>query len=86
LNLTVKLTALTSLTSVSISALLDSGATRNFISPEFIQKHNLETTPIPVHNVNGTPNENGAITEELEALLTFGWHTERACFAVANLG
>ncbi|KAF8319564.1 uncharacterized protein EI90DRAFT_3132437 [Cantharellus anzutake] len=78
----MKLTALTSLASVSVSALLDSGATGNFISPEFIRKHNLETTqlpqPIPVCNVDGTPNENGAITEELEALLTFGRHTEQA--------
>ncbi|KAF8318344.1 uncharacterized protein EI90DRAFT_2978865 [Cantharellus anzutake] len=56
------------------------------MSPEFIQKHKLKTTPlpqpIPICNVDGTPNKNGAITEELEALLTFGWHTERARFAV----
>ena len=76
LNLTVKLTTLTSLASVSVSALLDSGATGIFVSPEFVRRHKLETTPlprpIPVRNVDGTPNENGAITEELEALLTFG--------------
>jgi len=90
LSLAVKLTTLTSLATVSVSALLDSGATGNFVSPEFVRKHGLETTPlpqpIPVRNVDGTPNENGAITEELEALLTFGRHTERARFAVANLG
>ncbi|KAF8330204.1 uncharacterized protein EI90DRAFT_3124688 [Cantharellus anzutake] len=83
-------TALPSLTAVTISALLDSGVTGNFISPDFIQKHRLETTPlpqpIPVCNVDGTPNKNGAITEELEALLTFGQHTEWARFAVRSTG
>ena len=90
LNLAIKLTTTTSLATVSVSALLDSGATGNFVSPEFVRRHRLETTPlpqpVPVRNVDGTPNENGAITEELEALLTFGRHTERARFAVANLG
>jgi len=89
LNLAVKLTTLTSLATVPMSVLLDSGAMGNFISPEFVRRHRLETTPlpqpVPVRNVDGTPNENGAITEELEALLTFGQHTERARFAVANL-
>jgi hypothetical protein len=90
LNLAVKLTTLTSLATVSVSALLDSGAMGNFVSPEFVRRHRLETMPlpqpIPIRNVDGTPNENGAITEELEALLTFGWHTERARFAITNLG
>jgi hypothetical protein len=90
LNLSVKLTSLTSFATISMLALLDSGAMGNFMSPEFVKRHKLETTPlpqpIPVRNVDGTLNENGAITEELEALLTFGRHTERARFAIANLG
>ncbi|KAF8331729.1 uncharacterized protein EI90DRAFT_2919858 [Cantharellus anzutake] len=69
LNLAVKLTTLTSLATVSVSALLDSGATGNFVSPKFVRKHGLEMTPlpqpIPVCNIDGTPNKNGAITEEL---------------------
>src|SRR5258708_5622797 len=90
LNIQVKLTSLTSLASVSTSALLDSGATGMFINQSFVQKHQLETTPLPqpvlVHNVNGSPNENGSVTEEVHVILRFGRHSERAHLAVANLG
>ena len=47
-----------------------------FVNRDFVRRHNLETTPlpgpIPVHNVDRTPNENGFITEEVEALLRIG--------------
>ena len=90
LNLQVELTSTTSLTSVSTSTLLDSSATGMFISQDFIQKHGLETSllaqPVPVRNMDGTLNENRSITEEVEVILHFSKHTERACFAVTNLG
>ena len=44
LNIQVELT---SLTSISMSMLLDSGATGMFINWSFMQKHQLETTPLP---------------------------------------
>src|SRR5258708_30457118 len=47
LNIQVKLTSLTLLTSISMSVLLDSGATGMFINWSFVQKHQLETTPLP---------------------------------------
>ena len=76
LNLSVELTSTTSLRSVTTSALLDSGATGMFIGRDFVQRHNLETSPlaqpVPVHNVDGSLNENGSITEEVEVLLCFG--------------
>src|SRR5258708_35823748 len=60
LNVQVKLTPLTSLASISTSALLDSGATSMFINRSFVQKHQLETTPLPqpvlVHNIDGSAN------------------------------
>ena len=90
LNIQVQLTSLTSLASVSTSALLDSGATGMFINRTFVQKHQLETTPLPqpilVRNVDGSPNENGSVTEEVHITLCFGRHSERAHLAVANLG
>ena len=90
LNIQVQLTSLTSLASVSTSALLDSGATGMFINRSFVQKHQLETTPLPqpilVRNVDGSPNENGSVTEEVHITLRFGHHSERAHLAVANLG
>src|SRR6266436_3817339 len=63
LNIQVRLTSLTSLTSVSTSVLLDSRATGMFINWSFVQKHQLETTllpqPVLMHNVDSSPNENG---------------------------
>src|SRR5258708_10438993 len=67
LNIQVKLTSLTSLASISMSALLDSGATGMFINQSFMQKHQLATTPLPqpvlVPNVNSSTNENGSVIE-----------------------
>jgi hypothetical protein len=61
-----------------------------FISREFVHKHQLPTTPlsssVPVHNVDGTENRDGPITEEVDVILSFGDHSERCKLAVANLG
>src|SRR5258705_5506519 len=90
LNIQVELTSLTSLTSISTSALLDSRATGMFINRSFVQKHQLETTPLPqpilIHNVNSSPNENRSVMEEVHVTLHFGCHSKRAHLAVANLG
>src|SRR6266436_3622911 len=87
--MSVELRASASLHSVSTSTLLDSGVTGMFVNQAFAQKHKLETrplpNPVPVHNVDGTPNENGSITEEVEVILWYGQHTEKVCLAVANL-
>src|SRR5260221_661559 len=72
-----------------MSALLDSGATGMFINWSFVQKHQLETTPLPqlvlMRNVDGSPNENGSVMEEVHITLCFGRHSKRAHLAVANL-
>src|SRR5260221_2721967 len=89
LNIQVELASLTSLTSVSTSALLDSRATSMFINQSFMQKHELETTPLPqpvlVHNVDGSPNENRSVMEEVHITLCFRHHSQIAHLAVANL-
>src|SRR5258708_38776884 len=89
LNIQVKLTSLTSLASISMSVLLDSGATGMFINQSFMQKHQLETTPLPqpvlICNGDSSPNENGSVMEEVHVTLCFGCHSERAHLAVANL-
>src|SRR5260221_3517004 len=81
---------LTSLASMSTSVLLDSRATSMFINQSFVQKHQLETIPLPqpvlVHNVDGSANENGSVTEEVHITLHFRHHSERAHLAVMNLG
>src|SRR5258708_2453472 len=90
LNIQVKLTSLTSLASISTSALLDSRATSMFINWSFVQKHQLETTPLPqpvlMCNIDGSANENRSVTEEVHITLHFGHHSERAHLAAANLG
>src|SRR5258705_3698629 len=90
LNMSVELRTTTSLCSISTSALLDSGATGMFVNRAFAQKHKLETSPlpnpVPVHNIDGTPNENGSITEEVEVILQYGQHMEKEHLAVTNLG
>src|SRR5260370_19680039 len=47
LNIQVELASLTSLASISTSALLDSGATGMFIDQSFVHEHQLDTTPLP---------------------------------------
>src|SRR5258707_13055180 len=88
LNIQVELTSLPSLASISTSTLLDSRATGMFINWSFMQKHQLETTPLPqpvlVHNVDGSPNENGSVTEEVHITLHFRHHSERAHLVVAT--
>src|SRR5258705_1034839 len=90
LNIQVELTSLTLLASISTSTLLDSGATGMFINQSFMQNHRLETTPLPqpilVCNVNGSPNENGSVMEEVHITLHFRHHSERAHLAAGNLG
>ena len=54
-------------------ALLDCGATDLFINPTFVARNHLTTKalsrPIPVHNVDGSPNEAGNISEVVDVLL-----------------
>ena len=71
-------------------ALLDSGATALFIDTEFVKKHQLKIRKlpraIPVYNVDGTLNQGGSITHEVDFLMTFQGHKERATFLMCDLG
>jgi hypothetical protein len=75
---------------ISLSALLDSGATGLFLDTKFVKEQNLNTRklpkPIPVYNVDGTLNQGGSIQEELDLIVRFQNHTEKATFAVCDLG
>jgi hypothetical protein len=89
-KISVRLRSIHSGVTHSVAALLDSGATGMFIDREFVQRNSLETRPIlkptPVYNVDGTPNRNGSICEEYEAILEIGSHSERVSLAVTSLG
>jgi len=73
-----------------VRALVDSGATGLFIDSGFVREQKLTTReisqPIPVRNVDGTYNENGAIREVVDLILRYRGHAERAPFAVTSLG
>ena len=61
-----------------------------YADAEFVNKNSLPTRklqrPIPVFNVDGSPNEAGAITEILDTILRFRDHSERIQLAVTQLG
>jgi RNase H-like domain found in reverse transcriptase/Reverse transcriptase (RNA-dependent DNA polymerase)/Integrase zinc binding domain/Chromo (CHRromatin Organisation MOdifier) domain len=71
-------------------ALVDCGATGLFIDSEYARTNNVTTRsltrPIPVFNVDGTPNEAGMIREVADVVLRHKDHSERAQFAVTQLG
>jgi len=71
-------------------ALLDTGATENFIDHTTVVKLCLGTKklpyPRPVFNVDGTLNRHGTITHACDLLVTKGNKRERQRFYVTNLG
>ena len=74
----------------TLQALVDCGATGVFMHPRFADAHGFTrrklSAPIPVFNVDGSPNENGSISEVVDLVLRFKDHTERMLFAVTNIG
>ena len=75
---------------INLQALLDSGATGLFLDTQFVRKNKLNTRrlprAIPVYNVDGTLNQGGSIKEEVDVMLTYKDHTEKATFAICDLG
>ena len=72
------------------SALLDSGATHNFIDTRAIKSLGLGTRilsqPRIVHNVDGTINQEGTITHYCNLWVRQGKQATKLGFFVANLG
>ena len=70
--------------------LVDSRATRLFINSDYVWNNwiNMKSLawPIPVNNVDGTPNEQGLICMVVELMLTYEGHSEWVVFAVACIG
>src|SRR5882724_13243652 len=70
-----------------ISALIDSGATGQFIDIDYVWSENLHTQhlprAIPVYSVDG--NEVGYITEVIDLIVQYGDHSERATFHVTGI-
>jgi len=73
----------------STEAMVDTGATGDFIDQDFITRAKLPTCklsqPIPVYNVDGTLNEAGSIREVIDMIMTYDRHSERILLAVTRL-
>jgi len=74
----------------SVKALLDSGATGNFIDKDFVHTKGISTQniswPIPMFNMNGSPNKAGQISKVVDVVLRYKTHSERTLLAISNLG
>ena len=70
-------------------ALIDSGATTNFVNRTFVEKHNLITTKLAnlyeVRNADGTSNKAGNITHAIQAYMEIDMHKHTQYLLVANL-
>ena len=75
---------------VQTEALVDSGATANFIDKSFAEKNNLElrklATPYHVQNADGTPNAAGTIKHFVLAQVEIGDHRSSHFLFVTQLG
>jgi len=73
----------------SVKALLDSKATGNFIDRDFIHAKDINTQsishPIPVYNVDSSPNETGQISKVVDVVLHYKTYSERTLFTVSSL-
>jgi len=63
-----------------MKALIDTGATGQFINIEYVCSNELQTYCLPcslaVYSVDGTPNEAGHITEAVDLVVCYKDHTD----------
>ena len=74
---------------VQTEALVDSGATTNFLDRRFVEKNHLVTTklatPYKVTNADGTPNKSGRITHYVRTYLGIGTHCLKHLCLITDL-
>jgi hypothetical protein len=80
----------TAVKQAELLAFVDSRATENFVSPDFIKQHNLGTTklriPRRLHNVDGSKNSIGRITEYMDLEVQTGGLSQIHRFFITELG
>ena len=73
-----------------LQALLDSGATNNFISPLTVNHFKLSTYELPkskvIHNVDGTRNSQGLITYAVNLEVQYNNQSVPLLYMVMNMG
>ena len=90
LKLKVEIETIDTLEQRSLTCLVDSGATSEFIDQDYAKSCHFNLVklkqPILVYNVDGTLNEAGSITEVVHLILHHKNHSERTVFAITSLG
>jgi len=75
---------------LTVTGLLDSGATTCFIDKEFVKQNRLNSVPlpiqVPIYNVDGSKNAKGMIKATVDLIITVQGHTECTRFLVCGLG
>jgi hypothetical protein len=73
-----------------IKALVDSGATDNFIHPNFVKRMRLGQReldkPKNIYNINDTTNKSGQITHYLSLAVTTAGKTQEMRFLITDIG
>jgi hypothetical protein len=73
-----------------MKSLLNCGATGLFADTKYVCENDIPTCPltkpIPVFNIDGTPNKAGTIRNVADLILQYNHHAERTTFAVTHLG
>ena len=71
-------------------ALLDSGATENFLDPQTMERLQISiqklSKPRIIYNIDGTLNKAGSITHKTQLQVTFGKETHTVDFFITDLG
>ena len=71
-------------------ALLDSGATENFLDPRTVERLRIPIRKLPepriIYNIDGTLNKAGSITHRAQLQVTFGKETRTIDFFITDLG
>ena len=74
----------------SINSLVDSRATGEFIDHDYAKSCQFNLLklnhPIPVYNIDGSPNEAGSITKAVSLILWYKNHSEWTTFCITSLG
>jgi predicted aspartyl protease len=73
-----------------VKALVDSGATNNFIHPNFVKRMGIGQReldkPKNIYNIDDTTNKAGQITHDLNLTVTTGGKSKEMRFLITDIG
>jgi hypothetical protein len=77
--LPIHLKTMDTMKEAATETMVDTGVTGDFIDQDFVDWTGLPTCklvqPIPVYNVDGTPNEAGSINEVVDVVMSYNGHS-----------